>query len=311
MKITLTRVLALFTLFGFFATNCSCDEEGCPGSYTSWVKSDPEAIILLYPSRYADDFVFYFSPEDANAPKEIHELQPNRDNDSIGIDMSGGRGTEVRLLNGWSDIMSAESAIVDVSSSLEELSCPEQDDDDDLVYIQETNYDSVDVSKCTTPPTFAHLVLTDIRDITPGTTSFPGLTNATYSIKGRSWDITGLTDDQGQDLSMDPDWECFFDNSYHFTKDGRSIYSPGSKICDQEEEDWFDRYQALFFRFSVTAENPQNHSNPGQIKIILHAEGYVDGITDVVFNVTTSSFTEITGTVEYEGRTANFVANPQ
>lgn len=309
MKITLTRVLALFTLFGVFVTNCSCDEEGCPGSYTSYVKSTPEAIILLYPSRYANDFEFYRNSQGANAPMEVHELQPNRDNDSLGIDMRGGRTTEVRLLNGWSDARTG-AGLVDVSSSHEELSCPEQDDSDLKTYFVTTNYDSVAVSGCTTPPTFLHLVLDDLRDATPGTYTFP-YDSEDFAVKAKSWEITSLTDDQGQDLTTDPDWECFADNSYTFSKDGRAVYNPGLKFCDQEDPDRFGITGTLFFRYSVTAENPENHSNPGEIKIILHAEGYVEGITNVEFIVTNSSFTEISGTVTNDGRTANFVIQPR
>lgn len=320
MKFSTIKLLAICTVLIMSVSNCACDDEGCLGSHTQIVVSSDDCIVLYFNSHadYGHENVdwpsYYRNPVGANDPSAVHEFNMADGNDTLRIDTRYFDPLpQVRLPNGWSDIMSHEKAYRGIVADSEELECPETGDDDANVDYFITNVvDSIDPTYCTTPPTYLHLVMDSLRDYGRSRTWRPEYTSSEYSIKSRSWGIDSLLDDQGNDLKAHPNWACFADNWYSFINNGRVAYWQGDSLCDGETRVGHQSDQrSQFFNFSVTAQDPYNHENPGQIKLTIHAAGFVDGLEDVVFLIDESDYNRITGTIEKDGEVAHFVIIPR
>jgi hypothetical protein len=53
---------------------------------------------------------------------------------------------------------------------------------------------------------------------------------------GRTWKAKAIIDDQGKDLSNDPDWASYTDNTMRFEKTDRFVLTVGQKRTEKEEE---------------------------------------------------------------------------
>jgi hypothetical protein len=53
---------------------------------------------------------------------------------------------------------------------------------------------------------------------------------------GRTWKAKAIIDDQGKDLSNDPDWASYTDNTMRFEKTDRFVLTVGKKRTEKEEE---------------------------------------------------------------------------
>lgn len=190
---------------------------------------------------------------------------------------------EVRLPNGWSNVKSVYK-----SSSYHQYYKSTNVIDE----CSDEHHYYVTPQECTSPPTYLHLVLSSLDDVT-GPRSY-------YQSKSKRWAVTSIVDESNTDMSTDPDWSCMADNEYIFHKNGTVRYIPGTLRCDAEA----DLNTNITIYYTVNAEDPTNHDNPGDITMSLSAPGIGSEVEEVVFTIETSSFTEITGwTTNEEGET--------
>lgn len=300
MKYSHIRLMAVVTLLIMTVTNCKCTDERCDGDRIEDYKSTEKAIVLLFASS-AD----YVDTWGANVPYLTHEFTTDGEEEVFTVNYGSVAYPTVRLLNGWSDYGSYSRAMIEVSSLSESIECPEKNGQFDFHYTH--IIDSLDVTYCTTPPTRLHLVLDDLRDFSSGSFLRHGETDPKKAVKAKVWEIDSLFDSQGQDLRASANWACFADNVYTFMNDDVVEYKQGSIICDGEP----DEGKPMYFGYTVKAQNPQDHDNPGEIKLTIHVGGWVDGVEDVVYIIEESDFNRISGTVEKDGEVAEFVIRPR
>lgn len=74
------------------------------------------------------------------------------------------------------------------------------------------------------PPAHLHLCLRSWNENPKGTRP------------GRTWKVKSIVDDNGNDLSRDPDWENYTDNTMRFNKTDRFVFTVGEKRSKKEEE---------------------------------------------------------------------------
>ena len=75
-----------------------------------------------------------------------------------------------------------------------------------------------------TPPAHLHLCLRKWDEESKGTRS------------GRTWKVSNIVDEQGKDLTGDPDWTYYTDNTMRFEKADRFVFTPGEKRSPKEIE---------------------------------------------------------------------------
>ena len=63
------------------------------------------------------------------------------------------------------------------------------------------------------------------------------------AVEGKQWKITGITDNQGEELSQDPEYSCLLDNVATFKKSGYYSMNDGNVRCDSlvrlQEGSWW------------------------------------------------------------------------
>ena len=52
------------------------------------------------------------------------------------------------------------------------------------------------------------------------------------SPEGKSWTVTSIANDVGQDLTSDPNYSCLLDNTYYFQKSGFFSLDEGNNLCN-------------------------------------------------------------------------------
>lgn len=296
-------MLGIVTILIMLVTDCTCQDDRCDGGRWFEFKSAEKATLVVYlndPSPYGTNM-------GANYIWHHREFTTGIDSvESILITNLYNYSAQIRLPNGWSDI-GLQSAMINTSYVSEQIDCPDSPPVDDVFWFT-SSVDSLDISRCKTPPTRMHLVFDSIRDFTVGTYLRFNRTQPASAVKAKVWEIDSLLNDQGQDIRSSSNWACFADNIYAFLNTGEVEYNQGDVLCDTEP----DRNGAPYYiAYTVAAQNPMDHDNPGEITITLHAGGWIDGLNDVVFKVEKSDFNRISGTVEKDGETAHFVIRPQ
>lgn len=90
----------------------------------------------------------------------------------------------------------------------------------------ETDLDMYIYMKGTTvsPPAHLHLCLHSWNEAPDGVRP------------GRTWKVSTIVDDQGKDLTGDPDWTYYTDNTMRFEKTDRFVFTPGDKRSAKELE---------------------------------------------------------------------------
>lgn len=297
-KLSLIVVLIL-------STALQCNDEGCDGHYYDYVTNVNGAVIFEY--QY-DGHTLPYERWRTNSPSRVIKDGLNGTDSILLYSSDDGEDRsayEVRLSNGWSSTYN--TPLVEVSYKEEDLNCPESEDDTNDYFTIKEYTRRLDSSRINMPPVFLHLTMSDLYDETGGTFR----RYHTQLMKGKKWQFTSLTDDQGMDLTTHADWACMIDNEYVFAKEGIVAYNPGTVSCQGEDipEYRFDLY--VYFSYQISVENPGDFENPGEIKVSIKPSNYVSGISDIIFTIADSDFDEVSGTVEVNGRTANFVAQPE
>ncbi len=89
-----------------------------------------------------------------------------------------------------------------------------------LTYDKYTDY----IINANSPPAHLHLCLRSWDENTKG------------KRPGRTWKVKSIVDDKGNDLTKDPDWENYTDNTMRFEKTDRFVFTVGEKRSKKEEE---------------------------------------------------------------------------
>jgi hypothetical protein len=95
-----------------------------------------------------------------------------------------------------------------------------------------------------TPPAHLHLCLHDWKEAPDGVRL------------GRTWKVSTIVDDQGKDLTGDPDWTYYTDNTMRFEKTDRFVFTPGEKRS-AKEIDLFgtaSEHRTVIGSYSVTGD---------------------------------------------------------
>ncbi|NVK05453.1 MAG: hypothetical protein HWD92_11540 [Flavobacteriia bacterium] len=297
------RMLGIVTILIMLVTECKCQDERCMGSISLDYQSTQPAYIAIYIAGSTQDYADHLGVNDAS---DIYDF--NTTPDTL-VTVAGRRITavhkQVRLKNGWSDIGKA-SAITQTYHLSEYIECPKSPGVGP--YFDSYTIDSIAYKNCTTPPTRLHLVMSSIADFSPGAYLRYGATRQYDAVKAKTWSIDSLYDSQGQDLRASSNWACFADNIYTFLNTGEVEYYQNDILCTDEPDNEGKPY---YFAYTVAAENPDDHDNPGEITLTVHVGGWVDDLEDVVFTIEKSNFNRISGTVDKDGETAQFVIKPQ
>lgn len=294
-------MLGIVAILIMLVTDCTCQDDRCDGSWTREFKSAEPAVMVLMTNT--DNYTDVFG---ANEVWQHHEFSPEAGTvETFTLTDPGVELPSIYLLNGWSDL-GRERAMTRTFSESESIECPNSPALG--LYYYSFYVDSLISTKCQTPPTRLHLVLDSLRDFIPGTYLTLGGTSPKDYLKGKEWGIDSLIDNQGQDVSSSANWACFADNHYVFLNNGQVEYNQGTLLCGDEPDNEGKPY---YFAFTVAAENPTDHDNPGEITLTVHVGGWVDDLEDVVFKIERSDFNRISGTVVKDGETANFVIKPR
>lgn len=275
LKITTLLVVSSMLM----ATHC------CPDGTTGEVKyfSTPHTYSLFYENK---------SQIELNNPTELKS--PSSDREQLYTDggtTNPNAAIEVRRSNGWSNIQRLNGVkVLDYHPEMTQYDYTELSDCD---FIYRMNVESTFIL---TPPTFLHLCLNSVADVTPR-----------ENIASKSWGITAIVDENDVDKMQDPNWTCLADNQYTFTKKGTVLYAPGSDKCDGEE----DLNTDVTINYVVSAENPRTTYNPGDITLTISAPGIFEDVKDVEFIIESSSFNEIKGwTTNDDGETVLVTMEP-
>jgi hypothetical protein len=78
------------------------------------------------------------------------------------------------------------------------------------------------VGPLNSPPAHLHLCLTKWNQDTTG------------ARLGRTWKVGAIVDTRGNDLTTDPDWIYYADNTMRFEKTNRFVFTPGEERSEQE-----------------------------------------------------------------------------
>lgn len=291
---------------------CECDHEKCPGQRKDVFYNTKGAVIFRYDPYSAIQTSYTLHRYYGNRITEVFRDGVDQNKDSIDLspsiyDYELAYEYEVRLSNGWSSTLN--DPFIYLNDTTYRIECPELDDTEDELDYYEVKVvrRKIDSSLINMPPLFLHLTCNETFDATSGNFYRFG---ADYTSKGKRWKYVSITDDQGADLTTHPDWACIADNQYWFLKEMKIAYYPGVLFCDGENIPEYRLDSYLYFGYSISVENPGNFENPGKIQIRTNVSNYVEDVSDVVFTITSSDFDELVGTIEVDGRTANFVAQP-
>ncbi|NVK28404.1 MAG: hypothetical protein HWE14_10195 [Flavobacteriia bacterium] len=283
MKSFLIRALALSSFFASFATDCCCDSSN-EEYYTSY--ATPQSITIYYNHGSGNGYNGNNGNKKRNTSNE-YQIQ------SRSLVYWPGN-VEVRLFDGWSNLNDHIASKGGLVSGTYSTSTPDCDTYHDY---------KVDPTSCTTPPTMLHLVVDSLGDNDASANPNGRL----YYASGKNWLVSSIVDGNGADLTQDPDWECISDNEYFFTKSGSIEYSQGAIRCTDEP---YREY--VWVPFTVSAESPTDHENPGDITVSLNAGDYVEGFDDVTFVIIESDFDEIKASYTHtNGETGIITMVPQ
>lgn len=139
----------------------------------------------------------------------------------------------------------------------------------------------------TGPPAYLHLVVDSIDDFSDG--------GATFRFqKIKKWEVEKILDNNGVDLTNDPDWKCYNDNIYTFAKTGQVQYEPGTDVCDSDQILKDKGLQQIFLTYSIETPDFVSFENPG--KMILNfqvPEPAKEFVEDFSFEIIASDFNAV------------------
>lgn len=302
MKTSIIKSIGIFAFLAAVVSSCTC-----PPEYT---------YIMELPSNQEIAHVYGFTIVElsqnglenrfeGNAPvnDEVDLLKSTpsiHNGDGFLMITNKITGYEIRYKNGWTNLASFNK---DNKSSVKiKVDIPLTVTCDGEVLNGYYYESALDITTVTSPPSYAHLCYPDIDFTSPKGYRY------TPDMPARLWQIVELKDDDGVDLIDDNDWKCYSDDQFGFTKTGKVEYYPMNNRCGAESNLTDNVY---YFGFDVTADFPQIHSDPGEIKIVIQTGGFED-LGDIEFTVEDSNFDEISGTVAHPetGEIAHFVIQP-
>lgn len=155
------------------------------------------------------------------------------------------------------------------------------------------------------PPAYLHLILDSLKDYNP-----PALTD--FNSVTKTWTVDTIKDLNGAIVTNDPDWVCFSDNAYIFTKSSFVKYFPGNLDCPEDEELVRRGLSGIWLSFTINTPEFQSFENPGRILMDFQvSETAKEYIEDYTVEIMYSDFKRVVFRISKDtGEQADLILSP-
>lgn len=189
---------------------------------------------------------------------------------------------DLRSQGGWNNWKEQIKLGKNYDMSLKDSSYIREVEDGNTTLAYNEVYRFLTKEDLTGAPAYLHLVLDSIKEY---------FTGEIFYQKVKKWEVDKIEDLNGLDITNDPDWKCYNDNIYSFTKSGKVKYEPGLDICDTDQVLEDKGLQEIYLTYSIETPDFVSFDSPGKMILEIQVpEPAKEFVEDFSFEIIASDF---------------------